>query len=43
MVGNSAILSTLPTSGILKATTDVISEDILKDTLADNIAAKTVR
>ena len=43
MVGYSAILSTLATSDRLKATTDVISEDNLKDTLADNIAAKTVR
>ena len=43
MMGYSAILSTLPTSGILKATTGCISEDNVNDTLADNIAAKAVR
>jgi hypothetical protein len=43
MVGCSATLSTLPTSGILKATMGNILEDNLNDTLADNIAAKTVR
>ncbi|MFQ3191421.1 MAG: hypothetical protein ACI936_002561 [Paraglaciecola sp.] len=43
MVGYSATLNTLPTSGILKATTGNNLEGNLNDKLEGNDAAKTIR
>jgi hypothetical protein len=43
MVRHSAILSTLPISGVMKAATGNILDDNLNDKLGNNVAAKTIK